>query len=477
MSRTESGASGLPFRSRLLRLIVPVTVATIGVLCTVVWLAAYAGYAAQAQAVLDAELRDVAFAVSIGGTLEADRYRWGEPHHVSGERRLDPMFLQVFDSTGQMVRESFNIESLPDYPQEWLGEDVLDRPAVPRVRERTTSGQAVYVSGMAIRSPEGDMLGFAQAGRFVPSERALLDRLAIILAVVFVIFAGLLVGLVLWSTGRFVRPLEEITRFADRLRPGTLDERLPPPNTADRETVVLSRTLNGLLDRVEAGMNDMREFTANAAHELRTPLTALLGHVEVSLRRERPASAYRETLEFVRDKLETQLSTVSSLLLLARLDRTQQLTEVEPISLVVFCQEAVENLESMAEGRVQVEAGDGVDYAIEGQPDLIMRALANVLENALRYGGSSAVSIQLEEFPRAFQVTVRDRGPGIPTEELAGILGRFARGSGAPGHHPQGAGLGLAIAHRILKIHGGDLSVESGSDGTAVRMRFPRFWT
>lgn len=431
-----------------------VALTAVGVL---VWIGVSAWATYEARAVLRAEAAVVEAAIAEPGGLDADRYEWDEPHHRFAAERIDPYFLQVFDAEGSLLRASDNVALLAaGYPAHLLPSTQGDGALTPLAVFRH-DGQRLYRITEPLYDPDGTRVGNIQLARFDPGITARLGRLAGGLGLgLGLLLAGLL-GL-LWSVGgRVVRPLEAITQHAESLSATTLGDRLPVPADADLETATLARTLNASLERLDESFAEMKRFTANAAHELQTPLTVLQGHVDVALRREREPEAYRETLRLLRAEAEALTRTVRGLLALARLDASAEPLPDERVDLAGLIRAEAGAARARADAKgldLRVEAPASV--VARGHTDLLREAVRTLLDNALKYIEAGHVTLEAGTREGEAWVAVEDSGPGLAPEHRAHATDRFWRAPDV--QHLPGSGLGLALADRVARTHGGTLT-------------------
>jgi len=272
--------------------------------------------------------------------------------------------------------------------------------------------------------------------------------------------------------GVALRPTREITDQAEAIRAGTLSDRI----TAHADVEEFSRlvtVLNGMLDRLEETFEGQRRFTADASHELRAPLNVLRGDIEVTLRRERSAEEYRAALERCHEAVVHLARLIGDLLVLARSDAGVLLVHREAVDLsdVVHC--AVERLGAVAGSRGVRVSVHGQPASVVGDPGVLDRMVANLVENAVKYspqGGT--IWLEVGRKDDAVTLTVRDEGPGIAPEHVPHLFTRFYRGD--PARAPdEGTGLGLAIAHAGALVHGGRLTFAGNSPGALFRLDLP----
>lgn len=474
--RSPTNADRPSFRRRLLTTVGPALVVALGVLALIAWGTAYVIFHENAVGTLETEIQEMRTDAQIqDDTLLLDEYAWTEAHHRLAIGRVDPIFVQVFDAKNRLLRASANIDSLSaPYPDRLLATRTRT-PLFSPLNTFEVNGRTLYYLTAPLKGPDGTKQGFVQVARMMPEHRTLLWQLALGLAGLWLLLSGGLIALIGWAAGRVLRPLRTITNVAQSVTSADLDTRVDVPDEADHETALLGRTLNALLDRIEEHVEALRTFTANAAHELQTPLTILRGHVEIALRRDRPAESYRETLRLLEDRLGELVRTLRALLTLTRLDRTGSL-EREPVDLAALTGKEAESFREQAEE-------DGLTLSVEtdeaawvsGQPDLLREAVHNLVDNAVKYTPEGEVTLAVErDGPDTVRLICTDTGVGMDEEELSQITARFYRGSGADQTTADGSGLGLSLVQRIVEKHDGQLDVTSTpGEGTTVTVFLP----
>lgn len=267
------------------------------------------------------------------------------------------------------------------------------------------------------------------------------------------VFAALILGAGLLATRRAIdgalRPVAEMTAHAEDWGAHDLDRRfaLGPPRD---ELTGLAATLDGLLGRIAASRRHEQRFASEVAHELRTPVAGLRGRAELALTVRGPeADAERErALRAVVDGAERLGRIIDSLLAVARRELNPSADSVE---LAALAREL---------GEVKVA---GPVPPVEGEPEIVRRALAPLVENARRHA-RSRVWLELSARDGRVRLAVRDDGPGLDPE-----LGERAFDPGVQGDADgEGAGLGLALARRLARSCGGDVTAGAGPGGCFV---------
>lgn len=318
--------------------------------------------------------------------------------------------------------------------------------------------------------------GFSSVvGRDISTELDEMRRFTISIAAsgLGVWLLGLLGGW--WLAGRAIKPIATISRTASRIAEGNLEERIDTDGT-DSELDQLGHVLNDTFDRLQAAIERQKRFTADAAHELRTPVSILLSETQRILKRDRTPEEYRDAVQTCHDTAARMRRLTEALLLLARQEAGAQQSH-SPCDLSTIAGDTIRQLTPLAESAHVTLHADLSAAPISGDGDTLAILMNNLVANAIQHhrptGGD--VWITTATGTEAVTLTVRDNGPGIPTEHLPHIFQRFHRAdaarTGGSGH----SGLGLAIAKSIVNNHKGDISAESvAGNGTIFTVRLSK---
>ncbi len=293
----------------------------------------------------------------------------------------------------------------------------------------------------------------------------LLDSLNVGLAITLAL--GVFGGLIFSST--IMRRIAAITRTCRRIMSGDLSQRVAVSRQND-ELGQLSLSINAMLDQIERLMNGMRQVSDNVAHDLRTPLTRLRSRLESALRHmDNPAE--RETIEGAIADADSLLATFAALLRIARAEAGSQRNFVD-INLNALAEEVVDLYGPLAEEKglefvTQFDEG----LTARGDPNLIAQALANLIDNAVKYTQKGAVTVALSQIEGRPAFVVADTGPGVPEAYRGKVLERLFRLEQS--RTSPGSGLGLSLVAAVAKSHGLDLRLEDNMPGLRVVLRFP----
>jgi signal transduction histidine kinase len=277
------------------------------------------------------------------------------------------------------------------------------------------------------------------------------------LGVLFVSSLG--VGWVI--AGRVLRPIGRITSVARDIQATDMSRRIELPGPDD-ELKQLADTFDAMLARLDAAFDAQRQFTADASHELRNPLAIIRTNVDVALADPNPdPDELRQTIVVVKRASDRMARLVDDLLALAR--RQEPTLEHEPVDLGAAVAEASDDFVVPAAARsIVLDRAIAPGVTVTGDRDALKRAVANLLENAVRLApqGSRIRLATGSEGDRAW-IAVADEGPGISPEDQPHVFDRFWRADRARARADGGTGLGLAIVRQIVESHGGQIRLQS----------------
>ena len=268
-------------------------------------------------------------------------------------------------------------------------------------------------------------------------------------------------------------PITGIIATANRINARDLSDRIPPGGSND-ELAALTRTLNAMIERLQSAFAAQKQFIADLSHEYGTPLTILRSELEFALARVDDAQA-RESLNLGCSEVDRLKRMTDDLLLLTRLDYTEQLLTRSPVRLDELLAESCRRLAGLAaEKSILLNLQIDEVCEIRGDVDRLQRAIANLLDNAIKYSpAGTTVTLHLRKNAANIVIGIVDQGNGIPPGDVPFIFDRFRRGPLARTEVP-GAGLGLSIVRRIVELHGGRVRVDSTSGrGSAFFIEFP----
>jgi two-component system OmpR family sensor kinase len=270
--------------------------------------------------------------------------------------------------------------------------------------------------------------------------------------------------------GLSLRPIEAMRRRAEVISAEFPDDRLPVPSTRD-EVERLAETLNEMLARLEAALQREREFVADAAHELRTPLALLKTELELAGRQATSLEDYREAIRASSQEVQRLVQLAEDLLVVARSDQGRLPLRLERLSASQLLGSAANRFVWRAEEERRALVVDApADLRLMGDRLRLEQALANLVDNALRYG-TGEVGLSAAAANGAVELHVTDEGAGFPADFLDRAFARLTRADHARGGG--GFGLGLSIVRVIAEAHGGSAHARNRNRGADVWIVLP----
>ena len=273
-----------------------------------------------------------------------------------------------------------------------------------------------------------------------------------------------MISLLIWLlVGRLLRPIAVVRQTAQEITASDISQRIPV--TGSDDVSALARTLNSMLDRLEASAQAQRQLSDDVGHELRTPLTITRGHLELMNLSDRREA--EQTRDLVVSELDRMRRLVDDLLTLAR-SQHPHLLRLVLTDLVQLTDETLTKATSLGEREWQLDSVAEVSTWLD--PQRISQARLQLAANAVQYSApGSPVALGSAVEHGELRLWVRDCGQGIPEADQAHIFDRHERGSGGTG-----TGLGLAIVTTIATAHGGGVEVESvPGEGSTFTIRLP----
>jgi signal transduction histidine kinase len=281
---------------------------------------------------------------------------------------------------------------------------------------------------------------------------------------------------------RLLQRVDAMSAKAATLLQEDLTGRLPLSGAGD-ELDRLAQNLNAMLDRIARLMEGIRQVSDNIAHDLRTPLTRLRNNAEQALIENNGAAASRQAfalaLERVIEEADGLIRIFNALLLIARAEALSSSEGFSELDACALAADMAELYEPSAEERgVQLKVEGVGTERFRGHRELISQALANLIDNALKYGApelpgwEGEVTVAVKGDARRIEISVGDRGPGIPAADRERVLERFVRLEASRSR--PGSGLGLSLASAVARLHGGTLRIEDNAPGLRVVLALPR---
>lgn len=296
------------------------------------------------------------------------------------------------------------------------------------------------------------------------------------------LFGGIGFVLLAFFLGRFlakrvINPVARITKEVNRISASNLHNRLPEVKNSD-EISDLTATFNDMLDRLETSFEIQANFINNASHELKTPITTIIAESEIMLLKERPVSEYIQSLENIYSQASKLGNLTESLLKLTQTgyDGKKQVLDIARIDEILL--EVKSDIDKIyPDNRVSIKLNfapkDSNLLLIPCNKPLLELAINNIITNGVKYSDNNEVFVTLSANQEIIKISINDIGIGIPPEDIPHLYEPFFRGKVATKYI--GYGLGLPLASKIIRMHDGELQVQSEQNkGTIVTILFKK---
>ena len=293
-----------------------------------------------------------------------------------------------------------------------------------------------------------------------------------------VIVLGLLGGF--FVSRRVLSRIDAMTGTAQTIMAGDLSGRLPVAGTGD-ELDRLADNVNAMLERIEALMRGLKEVSDNIAHDLKTPLTRLRNRCEQALRSASGEASYRAALEATIAESDDLIRTFDALLMIARAESGQARENMTEFDASEIARDVGELYEPVADEKgIALKIDAAAAAPVRGNRELVSQALANLIDNAIKYAGSNGkvngipaeIVVKAGNDGERITLSVADRGPGIPDADRGRVVERFVRHEQS--RSEPGSGLGLSLASAVARLHGGELKLEDNHPGLRTTIALPR---
>ena len=374
-------------------------------------------------------------------------------YHADGKEGL-ARYMQELNQPGET---HYSICNASGHDLE-SGEDHSELIKVSVGKERPYRGEHNQLT-MGLRSDEGNYIWLATS--IGPST--------ILFTPFYVLLLVTVVALYWLVTMYITRPVRQLANVVDRFGAGELTARANP--RSNDEIGNLGRSFNAMAERIETLLMTERQLLQDVSHELRSPLARLTFEAEMVRKttdRDVTATRLRHEIERLSDLVETLID-------MARAEGEPGAVEMERVCLNDLLTLTVEDCDVDAQGAgCRIDVSSEPETIVQGNAELIRRAVENVVRNAIRYSPRGrSVEVSLKSDGDTASITVRDFGPGIPDSLTQRIFDPFFRADASRDGRTGGLGLGLAIARRAVRVHGGDITVKNAIPGAMLTISFP----
>ena len=377
---------------------------------------------------------------------------------------LDSVLLVKREDGSPLIAINPHQQALPDVPP-------IAQARAPQRADIKTVGATVLLAGMA-QGPAGETLSVTVGKRLDEREQMLASyRMRLYGAVGFGALMAFGLGLLLLRRG--LTPLRDLARAMAGIDPRSLDQRMSADHVP-AELIEPVQALNAMLARLEDSFARLSQFSADLAHEIRTPLHNLLGSNSLALNQSRSAAEYQEVLASNIEEYERLNRMAENLMFLARAEHGQRPLQLHVLDLGEVGDGLCEYFEALAEDR-QLRLDNQLGGPLTADLQLLQRALGNLLANAVRHAQpGSTVRLLRHDDAEYGWIGVHNLGPAIDPQHIDKLFDRFYRVDPSRAQPGDSGGLGLAIVHSIMHLHGGQVRVVSNDSGTLFELGFAR---
>jgi two-component system, OmpR family, sensor kinase len=381
----------------------------------------------------------------------------------------DPILLVVTASHYPLINSSVRLEDA-------IGNTAAKEPttAPAGFANARVGGTEYRVLSAPIVDSSNTRVGLFQAALSDQNSRLVAASVAGSLGAAGVMVMMIGVALSFWAASTSLRPLRRMALDAAGVTHAASGRRIAYDGPAD-ELGSLANSLNAMLDRLERSYAEQRRFVADASHELRTPVAIVRGNIELLRDGRLSPDEAEESLSMIEAESARMTRLLDELLSLARLESAAR--EFQPLDVSVILQEGAGRARKLGDRNISVTCTPGL--WIGGDPDLLDQALLNVLRNAVSHTSDDGhIALACSATETHVTLSVTDDGPGIAQIDIDRIFDRFYRAHGPRPGDTGGAGLGLAIAKRLVDLHSGTMSVGNvAPTGARFTITLPRVET
>jgi heavy metal sensor kinase len=314
----------------------------------------------------------------------------------------------------------------------------------------------------------------AQVGQAMESQSRFVEAFKRIFIITMTLLIVIAAGVGWFMARQAVSGVEAVTRTAQKISGGSLEERVPVKPRGD-EIDQLATTFNQMLDRIQTLLTEIKEMSDNIAHDLRSPIARMRGLAEVTLTTSKSLSEYESMAASTVEECDRLLDMINTMLFISKTEAGLERPSRADVDIGALIRSACELFEPTAEDKhITLNCQAPEKTFLLGDSRMLQRMLSNILDNAVKYtppGGEVKVSVS--EPNRDIVITVHDTGVGISQADLNRIFERFYRGDQS--RSEPGTGLGLSLARAIARAHGGNITVTSElNQGSTFTITLPK---
>ncbi len=386
----------------------------------------------------------------------------------------DVMEVWLIDASGKVILSTSGFEinqdiEMPDYDMAMSNDS-----SIGRWTGRLENGEKIMAKTIAYDYPSGNHAG---ALRLMISLRNIDHQLLVITLLILSICATLILIIIfsgVFFIGSILNPVKSISLTARQIAGGDLNARIDSYSHGD-ELGELCNTINDMADKLATADKMKNDFISTVSHELRTPLTAIKGWGETLMQvGETDPVILQRGMQVIISETERLNDMVEELLDFSRMSNGRMRLNIEKIDVLAELDEVVFTFKERAikEGKELIYNVTHLPAPVDGDAARVKQVFSNILDNALKYTNQGGKIVVLAEIPTpsTLVITFSDTGTGISPEDLPRVKEKFYKTDTSV----RGSGIGLAVADEIVRLHKGELSVDSIlGEGTTVTITLP----
>lgn len=374
--------------------------------------------------------------------------------------------VAIYDDEEQLVyHDAVDIDFVKESPE--MFEEIRQNRSIRFIQEGWQVLGFVYEHGgkaFFVTAAAYDAYGYSKLENIRDTT-----LISLALGVLFIFFLGR------YFARKIIRPVTEMIMEAEMISASSLHLRLKESNDQD-ELKQLAQTINRLLERLEKSFESQKQFVSYVSHELRTPLTAIITELEWALQQERNPEEYQETLDNVLTDGHGMAKLLSTLLDFAKANYDRSEVNFKPVRVDEILLDASTELQkSNPEYKIELdfaEHSEEEEVTVEGNAYLLSIAFSNLMSNACKFSKDNKCTVSISTNNHQAIVAFRDKGIGIPQQELDKIFTPFFRGQNK--NFAKGSGIGLTLVKKIVDLHLGEIRVISTTQkGTVFEVLLP----
>jgi len=387
---------------------------------------------------------------------------WEEAEH--NQLEVNPTFIQIVDIDGNTIFKSANLQR----------DHFLFNPHIEKTTfyNSTINDQRIRQGQFPIFNEKNKIIGHLTIGVSQQESYNVLYNLLIVLILTYVFTLGVLYIIMILVASKAIEPVNSLIKSAAVINDSNINSRLPLPENED-EIHQLATTINELLNRLESGNRQQKQFTADASHEMRTPLAAIKGTLEVLLRNKRTPEQYESKIKDVVIQTDRLAFLFEELMQLARLESNMVHAKKTKLILKNTIEKIAQNYQTIAgvnNNSIHITVPE--NCIVNADEVLLERVLDNIIFNAIKYNRPNG-NIFCSWHSVTHSLTIKDEGIGIAATQIPFLFDRFYRADNSRSSHIPGNGLGLSIVKKLCDLQSISITVESvEAVGTSFTLHF-----